>query len=246
MAIGTENQNDVEQQVVDQQSIPAEGGDVDAKISQALAAQAQQFDEKLKTAILTEKSKLYDSLKKEKERADQAEARAREAAEALRSREDEEAAARNQELTAAERLAAIEAQQKAERVRTQEILDLQEKKFAEELARRDLEVLRERKIAEAKGEIIPELVMGNTAEEIEASVVKAKERYLAILEEGRKKIENATILSGRLPEPSGKDAPGVEPTKREFGNKSYEDLMNMDADDFSRYAKEQLDLLTRS
>ena len=58
----------------------------------------------------------------------------------------------------------------------------------QEISRFKLEIFKKEKIAEAGNEIIPELIMGNTEEEIAASVELAKARYKEIAEKATKGI----------------------------------------------------------
>jgi len=52
--------------------------------------------------------------------------------------------------------------------------------FAEQLRKKDLEAYKQQRIAEAGGLLIPELVNGNSIEEIDLSIEKAKQRYAEI------------------------------------------------------------------
>lgn len=58
----------------------------------------------------------------------------------------------------------------------------------DDLAKKEVESYKLQKIAESGGEIIPEMVVGSTIEEIDKSVVKAKEKYLNVLESVRKDL----------------------------------------------------------
>lgn len=59
-------------------------------------------------------------------------------------------------------------------------------KYVEELNRKELEIYKIKKIQEAGEEIIPELVVGNSVEEIDLAVEKAKEKFQTIVEKYKK------------------------------------------------------------
>lgn len=63
----------------------------------------------------------------------------------------------------------------------------------QELSKIQLDAIKKERIAEAKGAILPELVTGNTVEEIEESVEKAKARYAEIV------ASVASTQSNRMP-----------------------------------------------
>ena len=93
-----------------------------------------------------------------------------------------------------------------------------------EIARLNLEIFKREKLAEVGEEIIPELVTGETEEEILASIEKAKEKYQQIVSKINKGITYPPIN------------PNV--TKIDMKNKSVEEIVNMPAGEWAEFRKQ--------
>ncbi len=108
-----------------------------------------------------------------------------------------------------------------------------------ELRKRDLAILRERLIADSRGEIIPELVQGNSEEELHKAAESAKVRYKEIVENQRKQLTDELIRTGKLPGPDGKDKKKEE-TSLGAGIKSTKEVWELGDDEFLKYKESVL------
>jgi len=198
----------------------------------------REYAEKLKEAVALEKTKLYETIEKEKEKASKLEAELALARAIKKEEADKEEEKRKEELDAKERIKELEAKQNEDSEKFRKILELQDKKYQLELDSRDLNLYKQQQINALKGKIIPELVSGSTKEEIDAAVKVAAERYELIVSSVKKSEEAEFLAGGKLPD-TGKgkykkegESDNLEPT--------YQKLMEMDSKAFEEYSKEFL------
>jgi len=93
--------------------------------------------------------------------------------------------------------------------------------FQETLKKRDLEAYKLKKIAESKGQIIPELLVGNSESEIDASFLTAVQRYDQLQKEFQAKFEQEQqpIKTSVIP-----DKVPVSPLIPKLENRSVKDM----------------------
>jgi hypothetical protein len=115
--------------------------------------------------------------------------------------------------------------------RTKELLEGLSKEFKETLNKKDLEIYVKEKIASANGEIIPDLVKGNTKEEVDQAYDLAIERYKEIVDRSVKKKEQEKLETGKLPDATKS---GLNKTTNE---KTAEDIARMSRKEFEEYSK---------
>jgi hypothetical protein len=181
-------------------------------------------------AVSIEKDKLYATINKhksEKEALEKELESFRLVEEEKRKKEEEK---KKEEMDAKERLKLLEKKQEDDSKRFSEVMEIKEKEFQAQLKKRDLAIYREKKIAEASGAIIPELVDGNNEEEIDKSVELARQRYLNIVEATKKKVTEEVLVNGQLPEPDGKDKKPDEVSDSSGGD--WRNLMSMSDEEF--------------
>lgn len=139
------------------------------------------FESLIAKARKEEKEKLYPEITKLKEEVEKKVARINELLLAI-GEKDEIISQKDKEIK--------ELKNNSKKSDSQEVKDLKIKitELENKLAEKDREIntiklasYRDKKIAEAGGEIIPELVTGNSEEEIDLSIEKAKERYKEII-----------------------------------------------------------------
>jgi len=139
------------------------------------------FESLIAKARKEEKEKLYPEITKLKEDLEKKVARINELLLAI-GEKDEIIAQKDKEIK--------ELKNNSKKSESQEVKDLKIKitELENKLAEKEKEIntiklasYRDKKIAEAGGEIIPELVTGNSEEEIDLAVEKAKERYREIV-----------------------------------------------------------------
>lgn len=212
----------------------------------------EEIEKKIKEAVEIEKRKLYDSLGATKKEA-------KEALEKLEKYEKEKQDLENQKKEAEEkkrkeleaqerdkmdlkeRLAQLEESLQNKDSQLQMTLEKQKETFQEELKKRDLELKREQILSQHKGEIVPDLVRGNSVEELEKSVEQAKNRYQEIYEQAKKSLEESSINNGKLPTSSGQNkVPNTEGNPAGSGGntdgaKSYEEIAAMSPEEFKKY-----------
>ena len=189
----------------------------DPKVKNYLDAKLKEKDEESKKAIeeakkhqaQVEKDKLYPSIKELQEKLNlltkqqEEDSKRKQDEAAIRLKEEEDKKKASQPLE--ERLKSIEAELIASKLEANEVKkkasEIIEKSIAltkEELRKKDVEIYIKDKISEAFGEIIPELVVGNTVEEVDASVEKAKKRYEELIakkvdKDGKKRVEGGVV-----------------------------------------------------
>ena len=124
---------------------------------------------------------------------------------------------------------------------TKRLLDEQSAYFNGVLQKKDLEMIKKELISTAKGEIIPELVTGNTEEEIRASYETAVNRYKEITEVVKKGQENKHLLEGKAPEASGGDRATEKGSSTREAD--YLKVMSMSKEEFLKYQEDQFNKL---
>lgn len=172
-------------------------------------AEKEHKDELAKTVkekVSDEKSKLYDSIKKERDEKERLEKERDDLKKGLEDLEGKLKEAKRDEDGSAEsdrRIKELEAQVEKTKSNALELATSMRDEFKKELDRRDLDAVRERLIKDANGKIVPELVQGNTLEEITKSVEGAKARYAEMAAEQKKQIEAELMAKGMIPNPDG-------------------------------------------
>ena len=233
----------------------AERGDTkekDVNTSDKKEESSEEINKRIKEAVEIEKKKLYDTLgatkqeakealekinQYEKEKADLA----KQKEEAELKKKEELESQEKEKLDLSERLKQLEDSLKVKDEQLKHTIDSQKKLFQEELSKRDLAVKREKLLGQHKGEIVPDLVIGNTEEELEKSLEKAKSRYKEIYEEAKKNVESASLNNGKLPTSSGQNkVPNTEGAPAGTGDsseaaKSIDELAAMSVDEFKKY-----------
>ena len=173
----------------------------------------QELDSHVNKARKDEKDKLYPDIEAQKTKISDLQVRLREANEKIDTLKaknpnmnpDPAAKTENDKLVA--EVESLKATLNTIQTKTDEAiaaaLNRQKAEFDSILSTKDLESYRNRMIAEAGGKIIPELVNGNSREEVDAAVAKAKQRYEEIFGTGAKakETELQEQLKGNLPRP---------------------------------------------
>lgn len=187
-------------------------------------------EENLKKAVQSEKTKLYDSLEKEKKEKKALENKLEE----LLKNQPVKTEDKKEDTGAIEaKLSALEKQREEDRKRFEEILSKTSVGFQEELKKRDLEALKFKLIAEANNEVIPEIITGNSVEELKESFEKAKLRYKEVEEKSKKTLLENLIKEGKIPEQDvTKKTNSGQTTKV---NASLQDIFTMSAEEFEKY-----------
>ena len=93
---------------------------------------------------------------------------------------------------------------------------------------------KEKLIADAKGEIIPDLVSGETEEELIASVERAKTRYKEVVAEIQNRNEQQQLANSQVPGASGHSGSGQT-------SGSAPNVFAMSKEAFDEYAKKELE-----
>ena len=192
----------------------------------------------VKEAASKEKEKLYDTVEKYKKDletlANKAEMEEVEKQKLLQEESDKKKA----ELSAQERVAELEKDLDKTSKRFEEVINIKDLEFKEALRKRDLAILRERLVAEAKGEIIPELVQGDSEEQINEAAELARLRYKEIVENQKKQLTDELIRTGKIPGPDGKDK--KDTTTDLTGGRSIKEVFELPEEDFIKYKDEVL------
>lgn len=208
--------------------------EVDKLVDESTRKVMEEFDKKLKDVASTEKNKLYETIQKEKNEKEALAKRLSSFEEAEKAKKVEEEQKRKEELDVKERLTELESKTTSDNKRFQELLDIKDKEFQARLKQRDLEVYREKKVAEAKGNVIPELVRGESVEEIDKAYNVAVTRYEEIRDGEKKKIEADLVKNGKIPGPDvQKDDSGGNTTTS--SGKNWGDIHNMSPEEFEKH-----------
>lgn len=169
-----------------------------------------------KTSISTEKDKLYSNMealkKKNREFEDQLNSLAKEKRELEEYKEKERLAKMSTEEKAQDELK--KATERIEQLNTS--FNVLKQETDDKLLTKDLELYREKLIAQATGNIIPELVRGTSREELEVSYKMAVERFKSIKADVEKGIKETlkddlnTEVSTETPNQTRKTPPKNE------------------------------------
>ena len=158
-----------------------DGGEKDSTPNTPPTQPSIDFESLIAKARKEEKEKLYPEITRLKEELEKKVARINELLLAI-GEKDEIISQKDKEIK--------ELKNNSKKSDSQEVKNLKIKiaELENQLAEKDKEInaiklasYRDKKIAEAGGEIIPELVTGNSEEEIDLAVGKAKERYKEII-----------------------------------------------------------------
>lgn len=158
-----------------------DGGNQDPQPNSQPVQPSIDFESLIAKARKEEKEKLYPEITKLKEDLEKKVTRINELLLAI-GEKDEIISQKDKEIK--------ELKTNSKKTDSQEVKDLKIKitELENKLAEKDKEIstiklasYRDKKIAEAGGELIPELVTGNSEEEIDLSIEKAKERYKEIV-----------------------------------------------------------------
>lgn len=220
------------------------------EVAKLLADQAAEFTAKMEAAVKEaaskEKEKLYDTIDKYKKDTEALTAKAKAEEDEKNRILKEEADKKKEELDAKERVKQLEVELEKTAKRFEEVMEIKDKQFTSELTKRDLAIIREKLIGEANGAIIPELVQGNTEEELRKSAESAKARFSEIVTAQKKQVEDELIRAGKIPGPDGKN----KETKETHGDptrvKSMKEIFGMPDDDFIKYKDEYLKSLSQT
>lgn len=192
----------------------------------------EDVEKETSTRVKKEKEKLYDSIEKHKDDASKSADELTKNKAALKKIQDDEAARekkvaeeadkeKRSKMELDERMATLEDENRRNVEETSKKLQDQSEKFVADMAKKDkafddklrekeLEAYRQSVIADAKGQIIPEVVKGSTKEEIDASGEKARARYTEIRAGALEDKHKKSMTDGKLPGQSGEGKVGVE------------------------------------
>lgn len=107
------------------------------------------------------------------------------------------------------------------------------------LKQKDVELFKEKLIATANGEIIPELVVGTTMEEVSASFEVGKKRFLEIKGQVSKEIETVTTQQSKTT--VSQETPQTKkPITKDLKELSAEEVKNLSQAEFNKYKEEVL------
>lgn len=225
--------------------------------------------------VKTEKEKLYASIEKHKGDATKSAEELTKNKAALKKIQDDEAARekkvaeeadkeKRSKMELDERMATLEDENRQNAEETSKKLQEQSENFVAEMAKKDkafddklrekeLETYRQSVIADAQGQIIPEVVKGNTKEEIDASAEKAKARYTEIRAGALEAEHKKSMTDGKLPGQSGDGKVGPESTpagggvdKGGFKDKTVAELATLNKDELAAHKENVLRQLEAS
>jgi len=190
----------VEETVIDSPADVPEGGKADVKSSteNKVVLSVEELEEKIKVAVKAaekessqkEKQKLYetiDKLKSDLKESNSYLSKFKQAEDERKKKEDE---LRRAEMSDDERRdeAIRKANRDLEQLNT--AFEMLKRETEEKLRKKDLEIYRERLITKANGKIIPELVSGDSVEELDESFKKAVDRFNYIRGQVAEEIQN--------------------------------------------------------
>lgn len=211
------------------------------EVEAMLSSKVQEAEEKVRSeAAKAEKDKLYDSLKKKDDDLLKAQNELSKFREEKAKREEEAEKRRLAKLSEEERQKELieKSNQRVEQLET--AFTALQQETQEILRKKDLELIRKDLIAEAKGEIIPELVSGDTPEELKESVEKAKVRYKELVAKVSEKVN-----TGPSQTPDNQDAKSIVtetphqrkpiPTDDSASKVTAEDIFKMDDNQFQEH-----------
>ena len=203
-------------------------------VTDELSKEAQKkIQEEVQKATKQEKDTLYQTIEHHKAKADEAQKALADAKAQLDAATKSDGAGSKEAMEAQTKITALESSLTELKDTTKRLLEEQSKNFNSILAKKDLEVKKEKLIAEAKGEIIPDLVSGETEEELIASVERAKTRYKEIAEGFQKKLEDQKLAASHVPGASGHSGNGQS-------SQGSANVFGMSPEEFAKYAEEEL------
>lgn len=203
--------------------------DVKKAVADAVAELQKSNDEKLKEAVRIAKEQVRADLDKSKEESRKKEEELAKARKAVQDLENS-ATMTAEELAKAKKDAALRDEMLAEaEIRTKKLVDGVSNEFREILSKKDLEIYKKSKIAENAGEIISELVMGSTVEEIDKATEYAKAKYNEIVDKATKKKNEQELENGKVP--------GMTSSVGNTSDFDYKGLLTMSGKDFDEYSQ---------
>jgi DNA repair exonuclease SbcCD ATPase subunit len=229
-------------------TIPVVGNlGVDAPTATTVKTSTQKFytEEDLAKVRSQEKEKLYpqidslkaeiDALKKDREERNAARAAKADAKEAEKAQKKQQAIV-EQELSAKELLALKEQEWKSELERERQERELAFSLLEKERSLADLQAYRNQRVEQERDSIVPELidlVIGNTREEVEASINDLKGRSQSILDHARATRESARreMTGTRVTTPPA----GPLETDSEQRQLTSAEIANMSMSDYAKY-----------
>jgi hypothetical protein len=209
--------------------------ELETKISEAVKAAISNTNE-------TEKNKLYETLDHTKQELKKKDSELQRLQKIEEEKQKQEEDKRLAALSNDERTAEQIKQLNGKLGQMVEGFDLLKKQTDEKLRQKDLEVYREKLVLGAKGEIIPEMVVGNSIEELDKAFQRSKDRYGTILQEAKAKIvPDKTQDTPNNKKPVSTEIPQDNTPTKQFAEKSASDIMNMSPEEFATYKDSVLD-----
>lgn len=200
-----------------------------APVTAAPAAPAVDVEEEIARRVKTEKEKLYNDLSKEKERAAKIE---KELAEFKKKADEEKARVekeRLEKLTVEQRLQEELAQATTKINQFADGFEMFKRETAEEIRKRDLALFKEKLVA-GRTDYLPELVSGNSEEELKSSFEASQRRYKEIV---------SHVAAPQKPNPAQVSeiaAPAVpQTTPAPTAAKSSTEIMSMTPEEYKAY-----------
>lgn len=246
----------VEETVIDSPAdVPAEGaveGSVEVTSgTDKVVLSVKELEDKINGAVKAaekessqkEKQKLYDTIDKLKSDLKEANASLSQFKKIEDDRKKKEEEIRRAEMSDDERR--DEAIQKANRELEQlnTAFDVLKRETEEKLRQKDLEIYRERLITKANGKVIPELVTGNTVEELDESFKKAVDRFNFIrgqvAEEIQNKSKNESVKTNISQETPNQIKQSLPKNEKEL---TADEIRKMPPEAYAKYKE---DLLTK-
>lgn len=194
----------------------------------------KKFQEELNRKISEEKNKLYktmETLEKEKsEFADKLKAYEEKEAEAARLAEEE----RQAKLSAEERTKEMQDKLKQELETISNAFSSLKEETEQKLRQKDLELYK-RDLMSGHSDYIPELISGETAEEIRASFEKSRERYYELIGKVKSDLEKERKPSIPNMQALNDTSPVASETKGEETSFNSKDIVGMSKDEFENH-----------
>ena len=204
-------------------------------VTEELTKEAQKkIQEEVQKAVKTEKDTLYQTIEHHKAKADEAQKALADAKAQLEAATKTEGTGSKEAMEAQAKIAALETSLTELKDTTKRLLEEQSANFNSVLQKKDLEVKKEKLIADAKGEIIPDLVSGETEEELIASVERAKTRYKEVVAEIKNRNEQQQLANSQVPGASGHSGNGQI-------SGGTPNVFAMSKEEFDEYAKKELE-----
>lgn len=201
-------------------------------VDSAELLKSAKIQELLQNARVQEKDKLYKTIELKDNTIKQLEKEIEKLKEEVKLKE-EQGMADNQEL--------LETIKQMKEAQDKLVEDLEAEKKARRQA--ELDSYKQKKIQEANGEILVELVTGETEEEIDESVELAKQKYQEIINPYREKLEE---YEEKLSKPNPQNAPKpADPTPSAHVEFTAEEIKKMTPEEYKKY-REQILKMTKN